>query len=599
MAAQHHDLAAAPYKPSRVLTQYASSCEAARRQAAAQRDTAAAMADFRRFASGRPQRKALDAMLADLPQPAFAQVSGQRAFAANQDAQERNFSAAGTDRLTAGWQVFNTGINADLEAALSTLRARSRDWMMNTDMGERYGALVADNIVGADAPRLQMRVKLAGGDDFDDVVNAAVEQAWAEWCERGCEVTGQLTFGQVCRMIAEGTARDGEFLARQVRGAGYPHGYSLQMLDVDRIDTARNVAPALPGGNGIRLGVEIDALGRKQALHLTYGHPGDPGAGIGPALTSDRVPMQHLLHGFVQRRQEQVRGYPWASAVLRRANMLDGYEQYAMVAARVGAAKMGFYTTSAEAAAGVEMTWEQLRQATGELVQDVEAGMLEALPPGVDFKGWDPAYPHQNYTSFVDDSRRSLSAGLNVAHHSLSGNMSGVNYSSARIAELSERRHWRALQRWMVAAFVRPVFEGWLAGALLTRSITMPDGSPVGSERLSELARAASFQPPKWDWVDPQGDTASAAMEMTYDMRSPYAISDQMGIDLDETLQDKARLLRRYRALGLPVPAWMAGGTAVMAPGAPKPEPAPKPSPAPAPESAPAAQETAAQETAA
>lgn len=586
-AVQHHDLGAAPFKPSRLLTQYAAARQGARRQAAAQQDQAKAMSEFRRFTSGQPQRKALDSMLADLPQPAFAQVSGQRAFAAREGTQERSFSAAGTDRLTAGWQVFNTGINADLEAALSTLRARSRDWFMNTDMGERYGALVADNIVGADAPRLQMRVKLAGGDDFDEVINTAVEQAWAWWCESGnCEVTGQLSFGQVCRLIAEGTARDGEFLARNVRGADLFHGYALQLLDVDRIDTAKNVAPAMPGGYGIRLGVEIDALGRKQALHLTYGHPGDPGAGIGPAMTSDRVPVQNLLHGFVQRRQEQVRGYPWASAVLRRANMLDGYEQYAMVAARVGAAKMGFYTTHPDAAGSVEMTWEQLRQATGELVQDVEAGMLEALPPGVDFKGWDPAYPHQNYTSFTDDSRRSLSAGLNVAHHSLSGNMSGVNYSSARIAELSERRHWRALQRWLVNAFIRPVFSNWLAGALLTRSILLPDGTPVGSERLSELLRAATFQPPKWDWVDPQGDTASAAMEITYDMRSPYAISDQMGIDLDETLQDKARLKRRYEALGLPVPPWMSGGTAVTAPGTPKPAPQPSPAPAPRPSSA-------------
>lgn len=572
--AVHHDLAQAPYRPSRVLTQFVQARQAERRSRDSAREQARAMAELRRHVSGRPLRKAMDAMLAELPEPAFPQVSGQRAFASHES---RAFAAASADRHTAGWLVFNTGINADLEAALTSLRARSRDWMMNTDMGERYAALVADNMVGSEAPRLQMRLRMRGGEQFDERLNRAIEDAWADWCMPGrCELTGRLSFAQVCRSVAEGTARDGEFLLRRVRDPKLHHGYALQMLDVDRIDTARNVAPSGAGSNGIRLGVEIDAAtGRTVALWLTNGHPGDRGTGIGPSLISERVPADQLLHGFVLRRPEQLRGYPWASAVLRRGNMLDGFEQYAMVAARVGASKMGFYEVHPDAANGVEVTWDQLRDATGELVQDVDAGMLEALPPGVTFKGWDPAYPHQAYTGFVDDSRRSLSAGLNVAHHNLSGNMTGVNYSSARIAELSERRHWRALQRWLVDAFVRPVFADWLRMALITRSIVLDDGTPVDAGRYSELLRSAVFQPPKWEWVDPQGETSSAAMEMTYDMRSPYAICDQMSIDLDETLQDKARLMRRYEQLGLPVPPWLTGGMPVTAPGTPKPSPAP------------------------
>ena len=581
VAVQHVDLAAAPFKPSRTLTQFAAAQAAKRRQAEAARDQARTMGEFRRHLRGQPGRKALDAVLAELPQPAFGRVSGERAFAAHParaESAERAFAAANSDRLNAGWLVFNTGINADLEGALAPLRARSRDWFMNTEMGERYAALVADNVVGAEPPRLQMRLRLPGTDQFDEVTNTAVEQAFAEWCLPGrCEVTGRLSFGEVCRNVAEGTARDGEFLQRHVRDRKLRYGYALQMLDVDRIDTARNVAPSVAGGNGIRLGVEITPVGRAVALWLTNGHPGDSGGGFGPSLTSERVPMEHLLHGFVLRRAEQLRGYPWASAVLMPANMLHSFQQYAMVAARVGAAKMGFYTVHPDMAGEVEATWEQLKDATGELVQDVEAGMLEALPPGVDFKGWDPAYPHQAYPPFVKDGRRSLAAGLNVADHNLSGDMTGVNYSSARIAEQTERRHWRALQSWLINSFVRPVFAEWLRMALATRSITLPNGAALDGGMYSQLLRVAEFQPPKWDWVDPQSDTTAAAMEMTYDMRSPYAIGNQMGIDLDETLRDKARLKARYEALNLPVPPWLGGGQPMTAPGTPKPAPAPAP----------------------
>lgn len=571
-AVPHHDLSAGPYRPSRVLVDFAAARQAKRQADAAARQRASEMAAFRRFGSagGQPRRKAVERQLAALPQPGFPVVSGERAF-----------SAATTDRFDSGWLAFGTGINADLEAALTTLRARSRDWFQNTDMGQRYGTLVADNIVGADAPRLQVRAKLSGGTTMDEVANTAIESAWAEWCQRGnCEVTGQLSFGELLRAVAEGTARDGEHLARRLRDKSLKHGFALQLLDVDRIDTGMSFAPSTRGANAVRLGVEIDSLGRKVALWLHSTHPGDSGAGMAPKGVSGRVPADQLLHGFIVKRPEQARGYPWTSAVLKRANTLDQYEQYAVVAAKIGAAKMGFYTVDKDMVDG-GLALEDLKDATGELVQDVEAGMLEALPPGVDFKSFDPDYPHQNFGSFVDQCQRGLAAGLNVAHHNLSGNMAGVNYSSARIAELSERRHWRALQKWLISTFVRPVFEDWLQMALLTQSIRLPSGAPLPADRWEKFAAAASFQPPGWAWVDPEGDIKAAAIAATYDMRSLRQITDEQGVDLAEVLADKVALRDQYVAAGLPVPTWLGGGSPMTVGGtSPATQPAPDPAPA-------------------
>lgn len=547
--------AVVPFRPSRILESFVAERQALRRRQAIEGEHAANMAAFRRHGGGhvaQPRRRAVDAAMATLPQPAFPVVNG-----------ERSFSGGATDRLTAGWLAINTGINADLEAALPTLRARSRDWAMNTDMGERYLALVADNIVGSDVPRLQVRAKLADGSQ-DEAANTAIEQAFAWWCRRGnCEVTGEMSFAEVCRAVVECAARDGEFLLKQLRDRRLVHGYALQLLDVDRIDSAQNFSPAVQGANAIRLGVEIDPMGRKQALWLHAVHPGDAGAGLAPKGTSGRVPSDQLLHGFVRRRPEQVRGYPWCAAVLRGAGELQQYKGFAMVAARVGAAKMGFYVADKDVVTD-GMSLEQLKEATGELIQDVEAGMLEALPPGVDFKSFDPDYPHQNYSAFFDHGQRDLAAGLNVAHHNLTGNMTEVNYSSARIAELSERRHWRGLQRWLIESFVRPVFEGWLRMALLTGSIRLPSGAALPADRFDKFSAASSFQPPGWAWVDPEADIKAAATAMTYDLRSLRQVSDEQGVDLDDVLQDKAALVKAYQAASLPVPAWLAGGAPMM-----------------------------------
>lgn len=559
--------AVVPFRPSKVLTAFAAEREQQRLAERAQRERAAEMAAFRRVAGGRgtPRRQAVGEVHTSFTPPAFGIVAGERAF-----------SAAGSDRLTA-WAAVNTGINADLEGALSTLRARSRDWAMNTDAGERYIALVGDNLVGDQAPRLQLRAKLANGEQ-DEAANTAIEQAWADWCERYSDITGGMNFAQLCRTVAEGTARDGEGLAKHVIDRSLPYGYAVQLLDVDRIDTGMNVAPQVAGGNAVRLGVEIDRLGRPVAVWLHTNHPGDAGAGLGPKGRSGRVETSSLVHTFVRRRAEQVRGYPWAAAVLKRAGDLAQYESFAMAASRIGAAKMGFYVSDKDVLEN-SMSLEELKDATGELVQEVEAGMFEALPPGVSFESFDPDYPHANYGSFVGVAQRGIAAGLNVAHHNLSGDMNGVNYSSARIAELAERRHWRSLQRWLIKSFVRPVFEAWLRSALLTGAIKLPSGAALPAERFDKFARVAEFQPQGWAWVDPEADIKASAVAMSYDLRSARMIVDEQGVDLDTVLADKAALIKAYQAQGLPVPAWLNGAGAMTAGGIPQPSPAPAPQP--------------------
>lgn len=564
---------------SRILTAWKADRERERRHQAASREQAAALADFRRHS--RPlSRGRLPSEPTDQARAAFAAVSGQRAFG---EPEQRAFAAGGTDRLSMGWTSINTGINADLEAALATLRARSRDWCMNTDLGARYLELCADNIVGAESPRLQVRAKLSDGTTMDEAANTAIEQAWALWGRQGCEVTGRLSFGEVCRQNVQATARDGEYLARRIRDKRLPFGYQLQLLDVDRIDSSLNVSSAQPGGPAIRMGIETDARGRLLAVHLLHAHPGDPGGAY--SQLRERVPADQILHGFVTKRAEQLRGYPWTAAVLKRSNTLHSFEGHALTAAKYGAAKMGFYTIDKDAPSS-QVSWDDLKDATGELVQDIEEGLLEALPPGVGFQSFDPKYPEQNFGPFVTEFKQDIAAGLNVAHHNLTGKMTGVNYSSARIAELSERRSWRALQKWLINGFVRVVFEDWLRMALLTQSIRLPSGAPLPADRFEKFAQAASFQPPGWAWVDPEGDLKANAMAATYDMRSLRQITDEMGVDLEDNLADKARLRDRYVALGLPVPPWLSGGTAVMAAGVPTPAPAPKPEGATSPDGA-------------
>jgi lambda family phage portal protein len=435
----------------------------------------------------------------------------------------RHFDAAQASRLTAGWNGSTLSINALLEQALPLLRGRSRQWARNTGTGRRFLSQVRTGGVGPTGYTLAMRcgdwVREGGSGQWvfklDRLANDAIERAWQEWCQPGhCEVTGKMSFADVCKLQLEVTARDGEYLARRLRGHANKWGYALQLLSSDRLDLNHSTTPS--EGHEIRMGVERDEMACAVAFHILRGNPGDPWRG---ARHSERIPADQVFHDFVLLEPEQARGVPWAHAVLLGAHMLASFEESAVYAARIGASQMGFFTQGAGDQGPPGLVTPQdlgARQEPGadgkpQLMNEVEPGALDLLPPGVDFKAFDPKYPSEAFDPFTKSRKRDMAAGLDVAYHNLTGDMSDVNYSSARIAELAERDGWRGIAHWFIGSFVRPAFRDWLETALLSGAIRLASGQSLPVSRMDKYLSGAIFRGRGWDWVDPQKEVNAAA----------------------------------------------------------------------------------------
>lgn len=419
----------------------------------------------------------------------------------------RNFAVAQSGPFTAGWQTSDASINALLMSVLPILVQRSRHWWRNTGAGRRFGDLVRTNGVGPVGFTLQMRC----GDwrqekgrwvwKLDKLANDAIEAAWLDWCKRGCEVTGKMTFADVCKLQLEHVARDGEYLARHIKGTkDHKHRYQLQLLNPDRLDIRHNEQPR--DGAEVRMGVHRDDKGRATHFTLLKSSPGE----IHGTRTADIVPAAEVLHDFVMLEAEQARGVPWSHAVLLGANMLRTFSEFAMFAAQVGASQMGFFTQPASQ--DVPITPDNLPgttkdDLTGELSKELAPGALDLLPPGVDFKQFTSQYPSEAFEPFTKTHKRDMAAGLSVAYHNLTGDMEGVNYSSARIAELCERDHWRGVSHWFIGSFVQPVFQAWLEMALLSGEIKLASGQPLPVSKIDKFLAGAVFRGRGWEWVDP------------------------------------------------------------------------------------------------
>jgi lambda family phage portal protein len=246
-----------------------------------------------------------------------------------------------------------------------------------------------------------------------------------------------------------------------------------------------------------------------------------------------------VVHIFLQERAEQVRGYSWFHAIILRATQLGGFNDAAVTAARIGASKIAALERVGEDTPDIAINMADGVGPHGALQMNVEAGEMFELPPGYKLSSWNPDYPHANYESFVKAAMRGISAGLDVATHNLSGDMTDVNYSSARIAELGEREVWMLLQDWLINSLVEPVFQEWLACALLRGDVTFEtSGKSLPADKLAKFTNAARFQGRRWRWVDPSKELDAFQKAVDLGITSRTRIAAEQGDELDDVLDE-------------------------------------------------------------
>lgn len=436
-----------------------------------------------------------------------------------------SFAAAEVGRLTASLRSETEFINTQLRYELRKLRARSRQAAQNNPFGRRFAQMVVDNVAGPQPFRLQGKVKLRSG-KFDKVTNDKLESAWKEWGRPGCDLTGKWSWNTMQRLMTRTLAVDGEILLRKFRGPEYgKHGYAVQLVDVDRLWELKN--EALPGGGAIHMGVEVNVQGKPVAYHLLKRKPSQ-WQNAGYTYDFERVPAEDMLHIFVPESAEQVRGVPWMYAALLNLVHIGAFEEAAVIAARVGAAQMGFIQTPD----GTPPSFgDGTDSASGHVQIDAEPGSFPVLPEGTVMQGWNPKYPDAAIEPFLKATLRGVSAGLGVAYHNLSGDMEGVNYSSARVAELDERDAWCSIQGFVCEHLVYPNFEEWLRMSLLT------GGLPWGPERIDKL-REVHFQGKRWQWVDPQKEVSANLAAIAGKVKSRTAVVAETGGDFEDVVNE-------------------------------------------------------------
>lgn len=459
----------------------------------------------------------------------------------------RAFKAAQSRLTESGWMQSSVPADYDIRYGLETLRARSREESENSDHVKQFIRMVKTNIVGPNGVAMQGAVKMRRSGRLDERANDALEMNWKEWGAQGSpDTSGLMSWVEIQNATVAALAIDGEAIWRKVpRWEGNKYGFALQQLDAALLDIQYN--EELGDGRAIVMGIELDSWRRPVAYHmLDRPRPNWSMYGTYYGGKRQRIPANEIYHIYLREWCLQSRGVPWTAPGLRRLHNLVGYEDAELVAARVAAAKMGFFEQ--ESTAGQYVGDDEDAQQNP--IQDARPGEFEVLPQGWTFKDWDPQHPNTAYGEFVRSCLRSLASGLGVNYNTLANDLTQVNYTSLRHGLLIERDVWMTLQNHVIQSFIGRVYNDWLTEALLSGELVDVGGRPLLMSKVDDYRRV-NWQGRRWQWVDPLKESQARQTDLNMGIRSRSQMIREDGRDPEEVWQEIAAEQERMKELGI------------------------------------------------
>lgn len=451
----------------------------------------------------------------------------------------RGFYSGDEGRLLTGWTSQSSSVDYYLYQDLTTLRARSREFVRKNAYGSQYVRVMRKNIIGNAGVQVQSHTKMFrnGREMLDERANEAIESAWKDWCRHHADWKGACSFLDMQRMAINSAAQDGEFIYRKRYGLGAgKYGFQLEEIDPELLDVDKNERSRT--GGEIRLGVEYDQRGRV----VRYWFREKDESGNYHSGRRYAVSAKYIIHGYMREFPDQSRGIPWSHAILEDSKHFEKYEESAMVAARKGAMLTGYFKST-----DPNDQYQGEEEGEGHTITQLENGEIRDIG-NRDYVGIDPAYPHQMYEPFTRARLSRLAAGSGVSYESLSGDLKGATYSSMRMGALDEREYYKELQDWFISSFVEPVFMEWLTMAYTMDAITI--GNRPLSRPLEDYMRA-HFQPRRWDWVDPAKEANAHEMAIKHNLKSRSQIIREQGNDPDTIWREIQRERELFREMGI------------------------------------------------
>lgn len=453
------------------------------------------------------------------------------------------WAAAETNRLNEAHysrveddQSINDRISADLPTTRSRCIAEAEE--NPTVDGVIFTHQV--DIVGRDGPTLEVQSE-------SNEYNEWLEAHWKRWF-RAPTPNPKMSGATLLRLWVRALWEKGEFLAQKItkNNAGTPVAMRVQPIAPSRLGTP----PDQFGNAWLAEGVEIRPDGEPLRYHL------QKLAGIGNlsfGAEYEPVPAEDIIHMFVARQEDQLRGVPWLKPALPTTARLAEYDADVGEAARQAASTGVYWHTKHPDAPYLNLDAQET----------LERGMQSTGPPGWEPSMLTPQQPTTQYKDYREECHADIGRPVCMPKMIVRLDAGRHNYSSARFDGKNYDRAVESIQ-YLISGSSKSV------GPL---SELVDD---VAREaELYELSQGDSTRKPprrpddveyQWTWprpphVDPVKERNADRIELEIGAADYQDVLARTGETVDGMIAKRKRTLQKLVAAGLPpVPNVMARG---------------------------------------
>jgi lambda family phage portal protein len=413
---------------------------------------------------------------------------------------------------------------------------------------------MANNIIGQGI-RPQGRVKEDGPYDTPTGVekiteeiakrfNYQAEKNYRVWAKKASSDM-RMNAGELQSLALRSMIGDGEVLA-VLRSSGRRDRLiplAVELIEIDRLSTP----PSMITDKLVRNGIRFDEEGVPETYYVLKRHPGSTNIQTISSMTDyEEIEaygsngLKKVLHLYDILRPGQSRGYTPFAAGLGDIQDLARYREAVIVAARVGACLAAFIERpSAYGAAQQNST-----STNNQLITKFEPGMIKYTNPGEKVTPFTPSQPQNQFGEFTKQILLTAANALDIPYEIFANDWAGMNYSNARTVLLQAYMAFRVYQRYMVNHFCIPIWENLISDLIVQNKLTAP-----GFGLRKDDYFQASWVPPGWQWVDPLKESKAAQNDIENLIATLSDTLAGRGDDWEETLEQRARELKRIKDL--------------------------------------------------
>jgi lambda family phage portal protein len=411
-----------------------------------------------------------------------------------------------------------------------------RDLIRNTPFGARAQSVISASVVGDGIiPKVQISHPRLSPDLAKKVRDRGLQRIEEYLDTTRIDRHGRMNLYGLQWQAMKSVVSDGEVLVLIHSDTLLGNGFHLQLevLESDHIDSGK--FGAVDGGGEIREGIEYAADGQRVAYWLYPEHPGADGlARLGTGV-SRRVPASRVYHIYRADRPGQNRGVSWFAPVALRLQDLSDHEDAQLLRQKIAACFAAFRIGGNSNAENIDLS-----EIGAGMIYDLgEAEEVKfAVPPGV-----------EGYDEFTRSVLRSVAVGLGVSYEALTGDLSQVNFSSARMGRLEMDQNVSAWQNLMLMPqflipFGRAFVDAWQG---LDGEEMLQAGLPADIWAHVSL----TWVPPRKIIVDPAREFAALREAVRAGFASRQQVVRQLGIDPERLMEEIAQDRDEADALGL------------------------------------------------